>query len=210
VSASEQETLHIARDIVLSLVAGVMITLVLAVLRAVHLAPVVTDILLRPGLYLVREERGRGIFSMVVLALSDGVIYGLLLFIVMHLRSRRRRPLRYTPGRGDRRCGCRVALATPVCVYGWLADEPFSENTETLNVSVIGGLIPLYAKVIPSQELILTNLKTNEDLPCRVARSIRTEGGKTLAGLTFLQVSPSFWQIEFVSDSPHFSIEPHS
>ena len=207
-NVSEHEKLYIAREILLSWVAGIVITLLLAVLRAIHIAPRVTDILLRPGLYLARAVHSKSVLNTVVLALGDGVIYGLLLFVVM--QSRRRRPLSRTPEQKDRRRSSRVALATPVFVYGWLADEPFAENTETLNVSAAGGLIQLSAKVIPSQELIITNLQTNEDLACRVARSIGTENGKTLAGLDFLLASPSFWQIDFVSNQQRSSTEPNS
>src|SRR3977135_105212 len=132
--------------------------------------------------------------------LVAGVVITLLLVVAIFLWSSRRRPLSRAPERKDRRRGSRVALATPVFVYGWLADEPFAENTETLNVSAVGGLIQLSAKVIPSQELIITNLKTNEDLACRVARSIGTESSETLAGLDFLLASPNFWQIDFVSN----------
>ena len=192
----------------MSWVGGIVITLLLAVLQAIHIAPRVTDILLRPGLYLARAVHSKSVLNTVVLALGDGVIYGLLLFVVM--QSRRRRPLSRTPEQKDRRRSSRVALATPVFVYGWLADEPFAENTETLNVSAAGGLIQLSAKVIPSQELIITNLQTNEDLACRVARSIGTENGKTLAGLDFLLASPSFWQIDFVSNQQRSSTEPNS
>jgi len=192
----------------LSWVGGIVITLLLAVLRAIHIAPRVTDILLRPGLYLARAVHSKSVLNTVVLALGDGVIYGLLLFVVM--QSRRRRPLSRTPEQKDRRRSSRVALATPVFVYGWLADEPFAENTETLNVSAAGGLIQLSAKVIPSQELIITNLQTNEDLACRVARSIGTENGKTLAGLDLLLASPNFWQIDFVSNQQRSSTEPSS
>jgi hypothetical protein len=142
------------------------------------------------------------------MSLVAGIAITLLLVVAIRLRSRRRRPHSRTPERNERRRGSRVALATSVFVYGWLADEPFSENTETLNVSAVGGLIQLSAKVIPSQELILTNLQTNEDLPCRVARSIRAGDGKTLAGLDFLQASPNFWQIDFVPNSPRSFIEP--
>ena len=206
-NVSEHEKLYLAREILLSWVAGIVITLLLAVLRAIHIAPGVTDILLRPGLYLGRAVNGKSVLNTVVLALGDGALYGLLPFVVTHLRSRRRRRLSRTPERKDRRRSSRVALATPVFVYGWLADEPFAENTETLNVSAVGGLIQLSAKVIPSQELIITNLQTNEDLACRVARSIGTENGKTLAGLDFLQASPNFWQIDFVSNQPSASID---
>ena len=140
--------------------------------------------------------------------LVAGVVSTLLLVVAIRLWSRRRRPLSRAPERKDRRRGSRVALATPVFVYGWLLDEPFSENTATLNVSAVGGLIQLSAKMIPSHELILTNLKTNEDLRCRVARSIRAGDGKTLVGVDFLQASPNFWQIDFVANSPRSFIEP--
>jgi|SRR6266853_4326730 len=137
-----------------------------------------------------------------------GVVTVGLLMVTVRLWLRRHRPLIRTPERKDRRRGYRVALATPVFVYGWQVDEPFSENTETLNVSTVGGLIPLSAAVMPSQELILTNLLTNEDLPCRVARSTKAQDGTTLAGLDFLQASPNFWQIDFVSKLPRSVIEP--
>ena len=140
--------------------------------------------------------------------LVAGVLITLLLVVAIFLWSRRRRPLSRAPERKDRRRGSRVALATPVFVYGWLLDEPFSENTATLNVSAVGGLIQLSAKVIPSHELILTNLKTNEDLRCRVARSIGAGDGKTLVAVNFLPPSPNFWQIDFVANSPRSFIEP--
>jgi hypothetical protein len=140
--------------------------------------------------------------------LVAGVLVILLLVFVIRLWSRRRPSPSRTPERKDRRRGSRVALATPVFVYGWLLDEPFSENTTTLNVSAAGGLIRLSAKVIPSQELILANLKTNEDLPCRVTRSIGAGDGKTLVGVDFLQASPNFWQIDIGSKSPGSFPEP--
>jgi hypothetical protein len=130
------------------------------------------------------------------------VAVAFLLVAAIRWWSRRRQPLSRTPERKDRRHSYRVALATPVFVYGWLAFEPFSENTETLNVSANGALIPLSGTVIPLQELVLTNLQTNEDLTCRVARSTQAEGGKILVGLSFLQASPNFWQIDFVSNLP--------
>ena len=142
------------------------------------------------------------------MSLIVGVVTIGLLIVTFRLWLRRHRPLIRTPERKDRRRGYRVALATPVFVYGWQVNEPFSENTETLNVSAVGGLMPLSATVIPPQELILTNLQTNEDLPCRVARSVKAEDGKILAGLEFLKRSPNFWQIDFVSKLPRSFIEP--
>jgi hypothetical protein len=132
--------------------------------------------------------------------LVTGVAVALLLVAAIRWWSRRCQPFSRSLERKDRRRSYRVALATPVFVYGWLANEPFSENTETLNVSANGSLIPLSGTVIPSQELILTNLQTNEDLTCRVARSTRAKDGTILVGLDFLQASPNFWQIDFVSN----------
>ena len=206
----DQKRLRLAREIVWSLDAGVTITILLAMLRVAHIAPGMTEILLRPASYLLAGAYGNRIPDRVPFALCDAVIYGLLSFVVMHLWSGRSRLERLGPAREDRRRGFRVELATPVFVYGWLADEPFSEDTETLNVSEIGGLIPLSAKVVPSQELILTNLRTDKDMPCRVARSMTREDGKTLAGLAFLEASPSFWQVEFASKTPRSLVEPHS
>jgi hypothetical protein len=193
-----------------SLDAGVTITILLAMLRVAHIAPGVTEILLRPASYLLAGAYGNRIPDRVPFALCDAVVYGLLSFVVMHLWSGRGRLARPGPAREDRRRGFRAELTTPVFVYGWLADEPFSEDTETLNVSEIGGLIPLSAKVVPSQELILTNLRTDKDMPCRIARSTTREDGKTLAALAFLEASPSFWQVEFVSKTPRSLVEPHS
>ena len=133
--------------------------------------------------------------------LAIAVVVAFLLLAVIRWR-RRRRPLSRTslPLWKDRRRGHRVALTTPVFVYGWLADEPFSESTETLDVSGNGGLIRLSEPLNLSQELILTNLQTNEDLTCRVARTARMNDGTILAGLHFLRPSPRFWQIDFVTN----------
>jgi hypothetical protein len=75
----------------------------------------------------------------------------------------------------EQRRGRRVRAAMSVLLYGRLADEPFQEHTQTIDVSSHGGLFPVTAAVVPSQKLILTNLETNDDLACRVARLIRTE-----------------------------------
>ncbi|HEY7825176.1 MAG TPA: PilZ domain-containing protein [Candidatus Acidoferrales bacterium] len=98
----------------------------------------------------------------------------------------------------EQRRARRLRVAMPVLLYGRLDREPFSEHVETINVSLTGGLIPISAQVVTSQKLILTNLQTNEELTCRVARIIRTEEGATYAGIEFLQPSPRFWGLDFV------------
>jgi hypothetical protein len=205
--ASGHRGLRLACEIVWSLDTGITITILLGILRAAQIAPGVTGGLLRLSFYLVRTAYGTRIPSSSALAFSDAAILGLVVFIGMHLWLSRRR--RGFGGVGaDRRRGSRVALDAPVFVYGWLEDEPFSENTETLNVGELGGLIPLSVKVVPSQELVLTNLQTEQDMRCRVARAMTGEDGKTLAGFTFLQASPSFWQIEFLTKARRSSIAP--
>jgi hypothetical protein len=93
----------------------------------------------------------------------------------------------------EQRRARRVRADMPVLLYGRLADEPFQERTQTIDVSSHGGLFPIAAAVVPSQKLILTNLETNDDLACRVARLIRTDQGATLAAVEFLQPSLRFW-----------------
>ena len=101
---------------------------------------------------------------------------------------------RNAPPYADKRRAPRVAASVTVLVYGRLGNEPFQETTETINVSGRGGLIRISARVGPSQKLILTNLQTDEDQTCRVARLIRSSDSKTLAGLEFLQPAPHFWR----------------
>ncbi len=94
----------------------------------------------------------------------------------------------------DRRRALRLPVRMPVLIYGWLGSEPFSENSETINVSILSGLVPVAAPVTRWQKLILTNLQTNEEVACRVARLVKIKHGRTLAGLEFLQLPARFWR----------------
>ena len=100
----------------------------------------------------------------------------------------------------NRRRVARVEAATPVYVYARAGDEPFAEGTTTVNVSVNGGCITLSTKIARAQKIIVTNAQTDEDLPCRVARSVRT-GKNVVVGLEFLEPCPNFWGIEFETTS---------
>ena len=83
-------------------------------------------------------------------------------------------------------------------VYGRAHDEPFAEHAITLNVSATGGLLTLDAEVAPAQKLLLANEQTDEELPCRIARIVKIDGGKTLVGVAFLRARPRFWSIDFI------------
>lgn len=93
----------------------------------------------------------------------------------------------------ENRRAVRVRVSLPVLLYGRMESEPFAETTETINVSARGGLMPVRSHVNPSQNLILTNVQTNQELKCRVVRLECGKNGAVLAGLEFLEPSPSFW-----------------
>jgi len=97
---------------------------------------------------------------------------------------------------GEKRRCERVPAALPVFVYGRVGGEPFSEQTVTDNISAHGGLLRLSAELGRAQTLLLTNLHTNEDLACRVARRAKTETGRNLIGVEFLRPAPRFWSID--------------
>ena len=94
----------------------------------------------------------------------------------------------------ERRRAPRQPVSAPVFVYGWDGSEPFSEVTETLNISAVGGLMVIAAKVTPTQELILINASSEAELPCRVARTLAMPNGSTAVALEFLQPAMSFWE----------------
>jgi len=99
----------------------------------------------------------------------------------------------------EKRRGERVPATLPVFVYARIHGEPFAEQTETANISAQGGLVALSVDLSPSQTLLVTNLQTNEDVACRVARMAKSKAGKTLVGVEFLHSCPRFWTIDFGS-----------
>jgi hypothetical protein len=104
------------------------------------------------------------------------------------------------PPAAEKRRAHRVAASMPVLVYGHSAHAPFAEPATTANVSRTGGLVPLSTHVLQFQKLVVTNLQTNEDALCRVARLVRTDDGHTFAALEFLQPAPHFWAIDFTGN----------
>jgi hypothetical protein len=97
----------------------------------------------------------------------------------------------------NKRRAHRVSAFLPVFVYGHTYNEPFAEHAVTLNVSSTGGFLALDAEVSPAQKLLMANEQTDEELPCRIARVVKTPGGKTLVGFEFLRPCPRFWSIDF-------------
>ncbi|HEY4740810.1 MAG TPA: PilZ domain-containing protein [Candidatus Acidoferrales bacterium] len=88
----------------------------------------------------------------------------------------------------------RVGLNAPVFLYGSLKDEPFSEYSETIDVSIHGALVVVHTHLFPAQKILLTNLQTEQDLKCRV---VRVDKNRNAAALEFLEPCPHFWRIDF-------------
>ena len=99
----------------------------------------------------------------------------------------------------EKRRGPRVPASLPVFVYGSSNGRPFAETSETLNISAYGGLFLLNIDVVCSQTLILTNLRTQQDLACRVTRVARNTGLPALVAVEFLQSSRRFWNVDLDS-----------
>src|SRR6185437_9307887 len=95
--------------------------------------------------------------------------------------------------RPERRRAIRTILQVPVFVYAWYEKETFWENTETLNVSVMGGLVPLSVPfATPRQTIAISNVRTNVFALCRVTR-IETTLERIIVGFEFLKDEPAFW-----------------
>ncbi|HEY0701788.1 MAG TPA: PilZ domain-containing protein [Candidatus Acidoferrales bacterium] len=94
----------------------------------------------------------------------------------------------------NKRRAARLPISMPVLVYGYEAGEPFTEHTESVNVSARGALLAISANVACWQKIVLTNLQTEEELQARVVRLIQSAGGQVLAGVEFVNDAPRFWR----------------
>lgn len=109
---------------------------------------------------------------------------------------------RYTNQRGSQR----VLLSIQILVTGKRGDgQPFSEETETVVVNVQGALIFLAESVKAAQSLTIRNLKSGEDVLCKVIDVGPAHDGKREVGIEFLEASEKFWRVSFPPEhwSPH-------
>jgi hypothetical protein len=92
----------------------------------------------------------------------------------------------------------RVHLAISVFIYGNSeSGTPFKEITQTLAVNANGCLVELSTPVSKDQSLLLTNMKSNEEMACTVVTLGKIVNGKAQVGLSFSQPSPRFWGLAF-------------
>lgn len=201
-NTADRKKLCLAREIVWSLDIGIAVTLLLAILRAAGIARRASDALLGAAWHLLPTDHLGKALANAVLVLASALAFSLLAFVAMRLRPGRKAGVSPRLTHAQRRRGVRVAMTTPVFVYGWIKGEPFSEMAETENGSPLGALVRLSTKVAVSQELILTNPRTEQDMTCRVARLAAQENGKTVVGVAFLLEAASFWGNEFAVGAP--------
>ena len=91
----------------------------------------------------------------------------------------------------------RVQIAMPVVVRGLPGSAFFEEKTTTVTVNANGCLVLLKRPVARSEQVLLINPKTVEELPCKVAFIGQKDSGRTQVGLEFSERSPLFWRITF-------------
>jgi len=102
--------------------------------------------------------------------------------------------------RRDTRRSKRVYIAMPVRVKGERGKEAFEEQTTTESVNAHGCMVRLAKAVERGQRLTLTNVKSGEEVDCRVAYVGQSEGGKTQLGIEFTRAAGYFWHIAFPPD----------
>ncbi len=95
----------------------------------------------------------------------------------------------------DRRRSERLDLCVPVFVYGHASDEePFYEETKTLQVNAYGGLISMAMGVKRGQRLLLANGVAEKEQECHVVHlGSKHLNKKTNVAIEFTQPAPDFW-----------------
>jgi hypothetical protein len=97
----------------------------------------------------------------------------------------------------ERRRSSRQSVYFPLFVYGHSSsDEPFYQETNTLEVNVNGGLLHLDepANVRRGQKLLVTNRLTKEEQECYVVTlKMRPKRADLRVGVAFAKPAPEFW-----------------
>lgn len=95
----------------------------------------------------------------------------------------------------ERRQSPRSSMYVPVFVYGYASeDQPFHQETNTLQVNANGGLLRLDANVQRGQKLLVMNRLTKEEQECYVVSLAKHPKHEDLrVGVAFTKAAPGFW-----------------
>lgn len=94
----------------------------------------------------------------------------------------------------------RVYISIPVLVKLQRGGQPYQEQTATEAVNAQGCLLRLNIAVERGQKLTVVNVKSTQEIECRVAFVGQSDGGKTQAGVEFMRAAEYFWHIAFPPD----------
>ena len=104
-------------------------------------------------------------------------------------------------GRGSRLK--RITLRVPVLVRGPKANPgKMREVTQTLVVLPQGAVVSMGENIGLGEELNLVNLKTGDEVDCRVVGMKLGDDGKNNVEIEFLQEATSFWPVSFPREVP--------
>jgi hypothetical protein len=107
-------------------------------------------------------------------------------------------PQAKSPKSATARRSQRLLLAVNVVISGkQAAGAPFAEETVTQVVNAHGALILLKQMVLSGDRLRLRNLRTGEEIGCKVVEVGELQGRKSAVGIEFDLPSPRFWRVSF-------------
>ena len=111
-----------------------------------------------------------------------------------------------------------VSLEIPVKVHGSRVTEvvmgatphtePFEEQTTTMIVFSLGGVLKMSTPVAAGQMMVLTNLKTRQDAICRVLKVRNNPNLQAYVEIEFTHPQPGYWGVFFPSDNSELASQP--
>lgn len=103
-----------------------------------------------------------------------------------------------------------IGLEVPVRIHGSQVTavvmettehaEPFEEETSTMIVFPRGAVVKLLARIRTGQTVMLTHLRTNQNVTCKVIQVNTANKSVHYVKLEFVQESQGFWGVHFPSE----------
>ncbi len=111
-----------------------------------------------------------------------------------------------------------VSLEIPIKVHGSRVTEvvlgttphtePFEEQSTTMIVFAQGGVLKMSTPVTSGQMMVLTNLKTRQDVICRVLKVRNNPNLQSYVEIEFTHPQPGYWGVFFPSDDSEQASRP--